>query len=231
MLLLFDIDGTLLRTTGAGIAAMTDALRELHPQHAVSMEGVPVAGRLDTLIWREVADRHGLATDPESHDRFRACYARHLRQRLESQPGTSRIMPGIPALLDALRRDSSLHLGLVTGNYGETGRLKIRACGLDPERFQINAFAEDGPDRRSLPPVAMRRFRERHGRDMPPSRTVIIGDTPHDVDCAHASGCHAVAVATGDFPRRELTEHRPALALETLEDTDGFLRWLRSLGA
>lgn len=228
MLLLFDIDGTLLRTQGAGIAAMTDALRELHPGHEIRFEGVEVAGRLDTLIWREVAERHGLETSQEAHERFRLRYAAHLRSRLSRDPGAGRLMPGVPELIDALRRESGVHLGLVTGNYSETGRLKIRACGLDPEAFTINAFAEDGPDRRSLPPVAMRRFLERHGREIEPSRTVVIGDTPHDVDCARASGCLAVAVATGDFTREALATCAPTLLLDSLADTGSFLHWLRS---
>ncbi|MBM4113588.1 MAG: hypothetical protein FJ253_09510 [Phycisphaerae bacterium] len=231
MLLLFDIDGTLLRTQGVGVAAMAEALRELHDGREFSFEGVEIAGRLDTLIWRDVMSRHGLEASAELHDRFRCAYARHLERRLAESPGVARLMPGVPALLRALRADSRRHLGLVTGNYGETGRLKIRASGLDPDQFTINAFADDGPDRRSLPGVALRRFRETHGRDASASTTVVIGDTPHDVDCARASGCLAVAVATGDFDRGELEEHRPDLVLDDLADTAAFLRWLESARA
>lgn len=231
MLLLFDIDGTLLRSQGVGVAAMEDAFRELHPGRELRLDGVPIAGRLDTLIWRDVMDRHGVEASPDAHERFRAAYSRHLERRLLERPGVAKLMPGIAALLDALRTDGRRQLGLVTGNYSNTGRLKIRSSGLDPEQFTINAFAEDGPDRRSLPPVAMRRFRERTGRDADPARTVVIGDTPFDIDCARASGCRSVAVATGDFTTPSLAEHRPDLLLESLADTGGFVRWVESIGA
>ncbi len=229
MLLLFDIDGTLLRTQRLGVAAMLDAFRELHPGRDFSFDGVPIAGRLDPLIWRDVMTLHGLEPTEAAHDRFRDRYPRHLERRLAERPGAAVQMPGVAALLEALRARAGTHLGLVTGNYGITGRLKIRASGLDPEQFTINAFADDGPDRRSLPPVAMRRFRADTGRDAEPERTVVIGDTPHDIDCARASGCRAVAVATGDFTVEALAEHRPDLLVPTLADTAALLRWFDSL--
>lgn len=228
-LVLFDIDGTLLRTQGAGMKAMIDALGELHPGRAFSFDGIPVAGRLDTLIWRDLTARHAIDPGDAAHARFRACYARHLERRLGEQPGGTRVMPGIPALLEALRKDAAFHLGLLTGNYSETGRLKIRSGGIDADLFLSNAWGDDGASRRDLPPVAMRRFRERTGSEAIPSRTIIIGDTPHDVDCALATGCRVIGVATGDFPLAELASHGAHLAVETLADTALIVEWLRGV--
>jgi len=227
VLVLFDIDGTLLRTQGAGMAAMTDALSELHPDREISFDGIGVAGRLDTLIWRDLVAKHELDDSASSHDRFRACYARHLERRLDERPGSTRVMPGVPVLLEELRHAPLFQLGLLTGNYSNTGRLKIRHSGLDPDLFTVNAWAEDGESRRALPPVAMRRYQEHTGRVADPSRTIIIGDTPFDVDCARASGCRVIGVATGDFTSAVLAEHGADLALETLEETAEVLRWLR----
>lgn len=229
-LILFDIDGTLLRTQRAGVAAMTDALRELHPDREISFDGIEIAGRLDTLIWSDLAARHAIDPGPSSHERFRRCYARHLERRLDERPGTTRVMPGVPALLEQLRDQPGIHLGVLTGNYPETGRLKIRHAGLDADLFVINAWADDGMSRRELPPVALQRFEQRHGRGLEPGRAIIIGDTPHDVDCALASGCRVIGVATGDFERSELERHGAHLALETLEATDAIVAWLRSDG-
>jgi len=229
-LVLFDIDGTLLRTQGAGMAAMVDALRELHPSRDFSFDGIAVAGRLDTLIWHDLAARHDIDPSDASQARFRTAYARHLERQLDARADAMRVMPGVPALLEHLRREADIHLGVLTGNYSDTGRLKIRRCGLDADLFVHNAWAEDGESRRALPPVAMRRFRERTGRNIPPDRTVIIGDTPHDVDCAVASGCRVIAVATGDFPKHELEAHGAHLALSTLEATASIVDWLRHGG-
>lgn len=227
VLVLFDIDGTLLRTQRAGIAAMTDAMQELHPDRTISFDGISVAGRLDPLIWRDLVEKHGIDASPALHARFRDCYARHLQKRLASKPGSTRVMPGIHDLLAALQRDATFQLGLLTGNYSTTGRLKIIHSGIDADLFIVNAWADDGESRRALPPVAMRRYAEHTGRPADPARTIIIGDTPFDVDCALASGCRVIGVATGDFPITALIEHGAHLAVETLEQTDKVVEWLR----
>ena len=226
MLVLFDIDGTLLHSLSAGIGAMTSALTELHGA-APDFSKVPVHGRLDTLIWRELADAHGYPADDAAHDRFRRTYGAHLERRL-AERNTVRAFPGARELVDAVHGDPALTAGLLTGNYEFTGRLKVRHAGIDPDRFVVNAWAGDGPDRRSLVPVAMRRYGERHGRDVAPADVVIIGDTPHDIDCAHAAGARCIAVATGTFGIEAL--RGADLAVPTLEDTDALLRWIARRG-
>lgn len=223
MLLLFDIDGTLLLTERAGVASMLLAGRELFGEH-FSFDGIEVAGRLDSLIWRDLCARNAVADTPENHDRFRARYGLALADRLVVDP-TARALPGVAPLLSALRQRDAAVLGLLTGNYPETGRLKIASAGLDPDQFLVAAWGIDAAARRDLPPVAMRRHRELLGRDVAPEQVAIIGDTPHDVDCAKHNGCRVVAVATGSFSVEQLSRAGADLVVETLED-ERVLRFL-----
>jgi phosphoglycolate phosphatase len=225
MLLLFDIDGTLLLTERAGVQAMQKAGRELHGER-FTLEHVSLAGRLDPLIWRDGMLAAGLEVDEEQHARFQRAYALALAERLRARP-TARALPGVLALLAELRALDGTALGLVTGNYAETGTIKLRAAGIDPEWFLDNAWGGDGGHRRELPPVAMRRHAARVGRAIAPERVVVFGDTPSDIDCAHANGCLAVAVATGpSFTAAELSAHEPDLLLEDLTQSGALLEWL-----
>lgn len=216
MLILFDIDGTLLRTERCGVASMTQAGQELFGAH-FGFEGIEVAGRLDCLIWRDLCRRNEIEDCPANHDRFRSRYGQILAERLTRDP-LARALPGVAPLLAALRRREDVVLGLLTGNYPETGRMKVSAAGLDPDQFLVGAWGIDGDSRRALPPVAMRRHRELVGRDIHPERVVIIGDTPHDVDCARHNGCRVIGVATGSFASDQLREAGADVAVETLED-------------
>jgi len=109
--------------------------------------------------------------------------------------------------------------------------MKVTAAGYDADHFRLGAFAGDGPDRRSLPPVAMRRVAELHGQPAHPARVIIIGDTPHDIDCAHFNGCRALGVATGDFTVDDLVASGADWVLPTLEDHDAVERWLFATSA
>jgi len=224
MLILFDIDGTLLLTQGAGVQAMGDAGRELFGDH-FTFDGVEFSGRLDPLIWRDLATRNGVDDPDAHHDRFRATYRSYLERRLTSQR-TAIALPGVAALIDTLQQHDAITLGLLTGNYPETGRLKIEAVGLKPDIFTVHAWGIDGPTRRDLPPVAMERYCELHGKSIEHERVIIIGDTPHDVDCARHNGCRVLGVGTGAFPASALLDHGADLALDSLQATDEVLDWL-----
>ena len=223
MLILFDIDGTLLMTQGAGTRSMLAAARELYGD-AFSFDGVEVAGRIDPLIWADVARANGIADPQAHHDRFRAAYARHLERRLAAE-NTVTALPGVTALLEALRAEG-IALGLLTGNYPEAGLLKLRCAGLDPEFFAVAAWGCDALDRRGLAPLAIERHRERSGEALRPRQVLVIGDTPNDVDCAAACGCRSLAVATGGFPRAQLAGCGADLAVDDLTDTPGLLAWM-----
>ena len=168
---------------------------------------------------------HGYPGDADAHETFRRTYGEHLERRF-AERNTAQRFPGSLELVRATQAAPGVTIGLLTGNYEHTGRLKVRCAGFDPDAFVVNSWATDGPDRRSLVPVAMRRYAERHGRAVAPRDVVIIGDTPYDVDCAHASGARCLAVATGHFGLDALRDAGADHAVASLEDTDGLLRWI-----
>ncbi|MBL9149549.1 MAG: haloacid dehalogenase-like hydrolase [Phycisphaerae bacterium] len=225
-LVLFDIDGTLLRSQGAGIAAMQRTFDELYPGSGATLKGVPVAGRLDTLIWNDVMREAGLAASDAEMARFRQRYRAILEERLRGGDVDVVTFPGVHDLVRRLAARNDVIVGLLTGNWPDTARLKVEAARFDATHFRLGAYAGDGPDRRSLPPVAMRRMHEAHGMHPRPERVVIIGDTPHDVDCAKHNGCRALAVATGGASLQELHETNADLVVETLADVEAMERWM-----
>jgi phosphoglycolate phosphatase len=224
MLILFDIDGTMLATQRAGIAAMTSTFEELAGR-PISFEGVEVAGRLDVLIWREIVRRHELEESADAHDRFRKTYGGHLDRRLRENP-TALAFPGVKELVNALHGRPGLTLGLLTGNYPETAKMKVVAAGFDAAVFELGAWGSDGEHRRDLPPVAMKRYAALGRGLVDPGRVVIIGDTPHDVDCAKVNGCRSIGVATGQFTVEQLSEAGADLAVPTLQETGRLVAWI-----
>ena len=224
MLVLFDIDGTMLLSQHAGAQCMHDATRELYGD-AFTFEGVEIAGRIDPQIWHDVALANGIDDPDEHHDRFREVYTRHLARRLAAA-NTVRVLPGVTALLDALGAVTGLSRGLLTGNYPETGRLKIEAAGLDPDIFEVAAWGCDGRSRRDLPGVAIDRHAAATGARVAADQVVIIGDTRHDVDCARAHGCRSLAVATGPSSRDELVASEPDLLADDLSQTQEIVSWI-----
>ncbi len=220
-LVLFDIDATLLKTDGAGVAAMGDAGRELFGS-GFTTAGIDFAGRLDVLLFRELFVRNGVEPTPAAAAQLRRTYVDHLRLRLSAST-TARALPGAAELVDALRGSGSHELGILTGNFQESGSMKLTRCGLDPSWFPIGAWGDDSPhdppDRAHLPPVAMRRYRERFGWEVDPSHVTIIGDTPHDVRCARVNGCRCIAVATGAFGAPELATIGADWVVQDLRDT------------
>ena len=224
MLILFDIDGTLLVTQRAGTQSMLAAARELFGDH-FTFDGVAVGGRLDPLIWADVARANGIEDPAAHHDRFRATYLRHFQERLARDP-TVTALPGVTELIEALLQEPDTCLGLLTGNYPETGRMKIEAAGLDLDSFAVAVWGVDGANRRELPVVAMERYATHTGRTIEPRDVVIIGDTLHDIDCAKANGCRSLAVATGVCTAAELAAQEPDLLVDDLSDTSSILAWV-----
>lgn len=228
MLILFDIDATLITTARCGIEAMGLAGRALFGP-SFDEGKVTYAGRLDPLIIRELLDAHGQPSTAADIGRFRDAYREHLTA-LFGNGWHARACPGVHELLGALDGAPGLTLGLLTGNYPETGAIKLRACGVDPDRFRVRVWGDDSPHdppaRDHLPPVAFRRFEEALGRRVEPGRVTIIGDTPHDIGCARAHGCRSLGVATGQFSVDDLTRAGADRAVRTLESTQEIAAWL-----
>lgn len=220
--LLFDIDSTLLDSSRSGMRAMLDAGRELFGE-GFSTEGIEYAGRLDPLIVHDLLVRIGVEPTAAAHGRFREVYRGHLEQRLAA-PGVARTLRGVDSLLERLRRESGVSLGLLTGNYEETGSLKLRASGIDPAWFGVRVWGDESPHwpakREHLPPIGIRRFGERSGRPIEAERVMIIGDTPEDVRCARVNGCGVLGVATGKYPVEELRAAGASQVVEDLSDVE-----------
>lgn len=141
-----------------------------------------------------------------------------------------RALPGVTALLDDLAGRPEVTLGILTGNFEETGSMKLRACGIEPSRFAVHVWGDDSPhrppSRDHLPGVGLERYRARFGREIDPRLVTVIGDTPHDVACARAHGCRALGVATGRHSTQELWDAGADLAVPDLAATQAVTDWL-----
>jgi phosphoglycolate phosphatase len=217
---LFDIDGTILRTDGAGRRSMEHALFTVFGAH-----GDPAYrydGKTDRQITREQMRSAGVSDeviDARMDDVF-ALYAERLALELASGAEQAVLLAGIPPLLDALGAREEVTMGLLTGNIEAGARQKIRAVNLAWEQFLVNAFGSDHEHRPMLPAVAQRRAEALLGREIPGERMVIIGDTPADIHCGRSLNVRAIGVATGRYSVDELAEHDPAAVFASLADTD-----------
>ena len=227
MLVLFDIDCTLLSADGAGMASLVEAGRTLYGPE-FSRDGVEFAGRLDPLIVRDLLAKNDRPVTAETEAAMRSGYHAALQRRL-TQPGAARALPGALDLVGQLRSRREVCVGLLTGNFPETGRLKLWAAGIDPASFEVAAWGDcsphEPPRREHLAPVAIDEYSKRSERPaLEPHEVVVIGDTPHDVACARASGCRVLAVATGRYTASELTD--ADRVVESLADFGELTQWI-----
>lgn len=216
---LFDIDGTLLLSDGAGRRSMERALQETFG--ARGPRSYRYGGKTDRLIVRETMRLEGFSDEtidarmPDVLTR----YLKGLRAELAGDEHAARALQGVGALLDAVEAHDELVLGLLTGNIIEGADLKLRAVRLDPARFRVGAFGSDHEERPMLPPIAQRRASDLLGRAVPGDRLVILGDTVHDMTCGKGVGARAIGVATGGVPREELAAESPAAVFDDFADT------------
>ena len=221
---LFDIDGTLLLTEGAGREALAAALLERYGV-ADDLRSIAFAGRTDPLIVTDIANKHALPIDdPAENAAFWPLVHAHMRRIMDPPRGV--LLSGVPQLLDAVDAEPSWLSALLTGNQSEMAHIKLAAFGVN-ERFAFGAFGQEAADRNALAIVAVERVWELTG--LAPDRCIVIGDTEHDIACARAAGAHAVAVATGGSSREVLAAHAPDLLLDSLEDPAPLLAWARTL--
>ncbi len=223
VLVLFDIDGTLLVSGGGGRQTMLEAGRELHGA-SFHFGAVDVRGRLDPHVWRDLARLNGIDGGPEAESAFRARYRALLERRLAAEG--ARALPGVADLLVRLEGCSEVTLGILSGNYAEIGRLKLAAAKLDPDRFEVCAWGSDVSSRAELIPLALARYRERTGRALPAFAVSVIGDTPHDVACARGHGCRSLGVASGDHGMEDLRRAGADLVLPSLAPSAPIERWI-----
>jgi phosphoglycolate phosphatase len=224
-LVLFDIDGTLVLTGRAGMRAMNRACEEV-VGHDAALSGIAVAGRTDWIILQDVLEKHGKTLDGPLLEELRRRYVEHLAEEILSRgEGAKDVMPGVRALLAALTAREDVALGLLTGNFIESARIKLEYFDLW-KYFPCGAFGGDASDRNALVPIAIRRARECGVADVDRSRVIVVGDTPHDVACAVAVGAIPVAVATGGYSVDQLRATGAEIVFSDLCDTEAFLRLL-----
>lgn len=224
-LLLFDIDGTLVLTGGAGKRAMDRAFETVFGV-ADAFTAVSMAGRTDRWLVEQALAHHGLEPTADRLDRFRTEYLATLESTMH-EPGAGRrgLMPGVPLVLAQLAARSSTHLALLTGNYEAGARIKLTHFGLW-DHFAWGAFGDDHAERDALARAAVAMAPARGVTLDAPSHAVVIGDTPHDVACARAAGARVIAVATGGHSIDDLRACDPDLALEDLRDVDAVLAFI-----
>lgn len=206
-LLLFDIDGTLMKSGGAGMRAMFHVGDQLFGKQ-FNWEGIEAGGHLDPLIFAEAAANNGLDTDPAHHQRFHDAYIKRLAHEFEQSQHLVEIMPGIHQILSMLHerqtRQNDIVLGLLTGNYTLAVPIKLKSIGVDPSWFNITAFGDEAPSRPDLVAVAMNKYQAMTGHAAHPHGVIVIGDTPRDIACAHAHGARVLAVGTGGYELAQL---------------------------
>lgn len=228
-LLLFDIDGTILKTGGAGMRAMAQVAAEMFGD-GFRWDGISPGGHLDPLIYAEAMQVNGIAHDDDTHVRFRTAYIARLAAELSHSPHIAEVMPSVHDTLQRLRdrmmSRGDVVLGLLTGNYSQAVPIKLNAVGVDPGWFRITAFGDEAPTRPDMVALAMQRYGDELRRQVDPLRVMIIGDTPRDVACGKAHGCAVLGVGTGSFTPEQLLAEGADFAVESLADAGVFWEWL-----
>ncbi len=219
-LILFDIDGTLLWTDGAGRKSMEAALNSVFG--APGDPAYRYDGKTDRQIVREQM-RAALINDVDIDarmDEVLETYLSNIETHLEREPLSANLYDGVETLLDAVESRDDVIMGLLTGNVRGGALAKLRAVGIDFTRFRANAFGCDHEHRPELPRVAQQRATRMLGHDLAGDRVVIIGDTPADLQCGRSIGARAIGVATGRYAVDDLASHAPYAVFENLTDTD-----------
>ena len=225
-LLLFDIDGTLVNTLGAGKAALRTALSDVFGETG-PIDDFHFHGKTDPEIVRGLLAGAGLP-DQRIEEGFQAVwstYCTELDRELASREGRVHTYPGVDRLLEQVFEDERFAAGLVTGNLLEGASRKLSAVGLW-DRFRFGAYGSDSEHREDLPPIARDRASAEYGREFVMQDAVVVGDTPDDIRCAHANGARVLAVATGRHSVSELAEHAPDATVDSLADTATVMRIL-----
>ena len=226
-LLLFDIDGTLISSRGAGKRAMLAAATEVlgkPPRY----DFLRFAGMTDRLILDNLLDGNGWFPDDRERliDQMLASYLRHLDRELQTN-GKVRTHPGVDMLLKKTANDAFVR-GLVTGNIREGATLKLQPVDLN-KYFPFGAFGDDSAVRNELPPLAVHRAEQLTGEKFTPENIWVIGDTPRDIECGKVNGYRTLAVATGGANYDELRQHNPDAVFHDLSDSPEVLKIFNSV--
>lgn len=222
---LFDIDGTLIDSGGAGQHSI---LRMLEAEFQVSapIEGIPTAGRTDHSIMVDLFEYFQIPNSSENRKRFEAGYLQLLADNLKVRKG--RVLPGIKLILETLSQHAHVDLGLLTGNFEQGARQKLTHYDLQ-HFFEFGAYGDHHADRNDVAHEAVRQIQLRHAPELLTEATVwVVGDTPSDIYCARAIGANVIAVATGVYPLEELQKCQPDYLFAHFEETQPILSLFES---
>lgn len=220
-LILFDIDGTLIDSGGAGTRSLDLALKELFSIDN-AFQGISMAGKTDTQIIKEGLLKHGIQVNGNI-DAVITAYLKYLRKEINND--RKHVKPGIYNLLYTLSFIKDIGSGLLTGNLESGARIKLEPFKLN-EYFPSGAFGSDDEDRNNLLPVAVKRFEELFRRKIDIDNCIVVGDTPRDVECAHIYGAMCIGVATGPYPIDTLIEAGADYVVQDLSDQNTLLQFL-----
>ena len=221
-LLLFDIDGTLIHSGGAGIHALKRALNERFKIDD-DLGDIEIAGMTDSGIVISILRKHKIPTTPENIAAFLDSYVHFLSKELPLRKG--KLLPGVLDLLKKLKGRRHVVLGLLTGNLSRGAELKLNHYGVW-HFFEFGAFADDHHDRNELGAFARARAKEKHGREFSAEEIDVIGDTPRDIACGKALGARTIAVATGSWSREKLAQYNPDHLIDDFSDVDRLINTL-----
>jgi phosphoglycolate phosphatase len=222
-LILFDIDGTLVSTDGAGTRAMTRTLEEV--THVLDgLSGIDVAGRTDAWILGEALTRHRVECDAACLARLQQSYFLRLEQEIARPSPRKRLLPGVRPLLDALT-ERRIPIALLTGNARRGAEIKLQHFDVW-HYFKWGAFGDTSRDRNALLHEALQQVRDGGGPSVAPSQATVVGDTPLDIAVAVAGGARSLGVATGRHSAECLRTSGATAALDDLGDLDAALRAL-----
>jgi phosphoglycolate phosphatase len=218
-LILFDIDGTLLWSNGAGGLAMHRALVEVYGGSGI-LANMSLAGMTDRSIIHTALTESGFSPQEVQvrWGSFSDALTRHMLCTVQERPVQP--CPGVLCLLDTLAARDDVVLGLETGNLASTASIKLQAAGIDPHLFRVGGFGSDDGDRNRLPSIAAQRAESLFGQRFRGQCIVVVGDTPADVACGKAVGARTVAVATGIPTSAELMKSNPDVLLPHFADLD-----------
>ena len=221
-LLLFDIDGTLVNTGGAGVESLKATVRNRFRTED-DLRDIEVAGKTDRAIIHDILRKYRVDPTEENITSFAREYINGLPLSLSRAHG--RVLPGIQQLLERLKPQSHIVLALLTGNLQQGAKLKLQHYGLW-KFFEFGAFADDHHDRNELGAFAKKRAQLKHGHDFDVADIDVIGDTNHDIACGNAFGARTIAVATGSWSRQRLQGCAPDFLFDDLSDTDAVIERL-----
>jgi phosphoglycolate phosphatase-like HAD superfamily hydrolase len=221
-LLLFDIDGTLVSTGGAGVRALKVVIEKRYGTRD-DLHDVEIAGRTDSGIASSILQKYKVDPTPMNIDGFLDEYVALLPEMLATTDGN--VLPGICEILARMNGRTDRVLGLLTGNVKRGAELKLQHYGLW-DFFEFGAFADDHHDRNQLGEFARTRAQEKHGHAFDAAQIDVIGDTPHDIACGKAFGARTVAVATGGSTREKLSAFKPDFLFDDLSNVDEVIRTL-----